>query len=72
MKNANSVIVSKGELIPFDGQVIEGFAWVDESAISGVSSPAMIDSQPGRNSVYKDGLIVDGWLKIAQTIKRAA
>ncbi len=72
MKNANSVIVRQGELIPFDGQVVEGFAFVDESAICGVSAPAMIDSTPGRNTVYKDGLIVEGWLKIAQTFKRAA
>jgi high-affinity K+ transport system ATPase subunit B len=66
------VLIKKGELIPFDGVVLEGFAFVDESAICGVSTPAMIDSEAGRNQVYKDGLIVEGWLKIVQSVKRAA
>jgi K+-transporting ATPase ATPase B chain len=60
-----TIVVNKGDVIPFDGQVIEGFALVDEAAISGVSTPAMIDSEQGRNQVIEGGVIVEGSLTIA-------
>lgn len=61
------VSVGEGELIPCDGEVIEGCALVDESAIAGVSAPALIDDTHGRNKVYKGGVVVSGQLKIKPT-----
>ncbi len=58
------ISVGEGELIPCDGVVIEGCALVDESAIAGVSAPALIDDTHGRNQVFKGGLVVSGQLKI--------
>jgi K+-transporting ATPase ATPase B chain len=63
-KKDSNIVVKKGEIIPCDGTVIEGWALVDESAVAGVSTPALIDETAGRNSVIKGGLIVDGELKI--------
>lgn len=61
------ISVGEGELIPCDGEVIEGCALVDESAIAGVSAPALIEDSHGRNKVYKGGLVVSGELKIKPT-----
>ena len=58
------VVVTQGELIPFDGKVTDGLAFVDESAVAGVSTPVLIDSQSGRDEVIAGGVVVDGWLKI--------
>lgn len=63
-KTNPEIVVSKGELIPCDGEVIDGFALVDESAIAGVSTPVIIDAESGRNQVYSGGLIVEGSIKI--------
>lgn len=62
--SSSIAVVSKDQLIPFDGVVIEGFAVVDESAIAGVSTPVIIDAENGRNQVYTGGLIVDGSISI--------
>ncbi|MBU6454431.1 MAG: hypothetical protein KGS72_21865 [Cyanobacteria bacterium REEB67] len=58
------ITVKSGEMIPCNGEVIDGFATVDESAIVGVSTPAMIDSSAGRNQVLADTLVVEGSLTI--------
>jgi potassium-transporting ATPase ATP-binding subunit len=41
LRKEDVVRVNKGELIPTDGEVIEGVAYVDESAITGESAPVM-------------------------------
>jgi hypothetical protein len=66
-KQSATIVVNKGEVIPFDGIVVDGTALVDESAVAGVSKPALIDSEDGRNQVITGGLIVDGWLKVEGT-----
>ncbi len=63
-KRRSEIVVTKGQLIPCDGEVIDGFALVDESAIAGVSTPVIIDAESGRNQVYSGGLVVDGSIKI--------
>ena len=45
------VVVSAGELIPADGDVIEGIASVDESAITGESAPVIRESGGDRSAV---------------------
>lgn len=61
---SSAVTVAAGERIPFDGEVVDGFALVDESAFTGVSSPVIIEPAPGRNTVIADTLVVDGKLTI--------
>ncbi len=41
LRKEDTVRVNKGELIPTDGEVIEGVAYVDESAITGESAPVL-------------------------------
>ncbi len=45
------VVVSAGEVIPADGDVIEGIASVDESAITGESAPVIRESGGDRSAV---------------------
>ncbi|HXY92048.1 MAG TPA: potassium-transporting ATPase subunit KdpB [Acidimicrobiia bacterium] len=47
----DEVVVSAGELIPSDGEVIEGIASVDESAITGESAPVIRESGGDRSAV---------------------
>ena len=48
---ATVVVVEAGELIPGDGEVIEGIASVDESAITGESAPVIRESGGDRSAV---------------------
>ena len=61
MSSQKTVTVQAGDLIPCDGQVIDGFAMVDESAVCGVSTPAMSESPA---QVYEGTLVVEGSLTI--------
>ena len=41
LRKDNFVLVETGDAIPLDGEVIDGVAWVDESAIAGESAPVI-------------------------------
>jgi len=45
------VVVTAGQIIPGDGEVIEGIASVDESAITGESAPVIRESGGDRSGV---------------------
>jgi K+-transporting ATPase ATPase B chain len=47
----DTVVVSAGEVIPTDGEIIEGIATVDESAITGESSPVLREAHGDRSGV---------------------
>src|SRR6185503_16054310 len=51
LKLGDRVVVVTGEIIPGDGDVIEGVASVDESAITGESAPVIRESGGDRSSV---------------------
>ncbi|WP_283137423.1 potassium-transporting ATPase subunit KdpB [Rhizohabitans arisaemae] len=51
LKQGDYVIVEAGELIPGDGDVVEGIATVDESAITGESAPVIRESGGDRSAV---------------------
>ncbi len=64
--NQEVVTVTAGQLIPFDGKIIEGVALVDESALVGVSTPALLSDEQGRNNVIEGTQVIDGTLKIVR------
>jgi K+-transporting ATPase ATPase B chain len=67
LKKNDVVLVRAGELIPGDGEVIEGIASVDESAITGESAPVLKESGGDFSSVTGGTTVVSDWLKIRIT-----
>ncbi|MCB6314291.1 hypothetical protein LI253_18800, partial [Gordonibacter pamelaeae] len=51
LKPGDHVLVLAGEMIPADGDVVEGAASVDESAITGESAPVIRESGGDRSAV---------------------
>ena len=63
------ILVSAGDIIPTDGEVIEGVASVNESAITGESAPVIRESGGDRSSVTGGTTIVSDWLVVRVTAK---
>lgn len=64
LKLNDLVIVKAGETIPTDGEVVEGVASVDESAITGESAPVVRESGGDRSSVTGGTRVISDWLVI--------
>ncbi|MDO9182264.1 MAG: potassium-transporting ATPase subunit KdpB, partial [Bacteriovorax sp.] len=58
LKKGNVVVCENGDIIPGDGEVIEGIASVDESAITGESAPVIRESGGDRSSVTGGTLVI--------------
>ena len=67
LKKGDIVLVKAGEMIPNDGEVIEGIASVDESAITGESAPVVREAGGDFASVTGGTTVVSDWLKIRIT-----
>ncbi len=67
LKKGDVVLVQAGEIIPGDGEVIEGIASVDESAITGESAPVVRENGGDFCSVTGGTTVVSDWLKIEIT-----
>ena len=67
LRKGDVVLVEAGQLIPGDGEVIEGIASVDESAITGESAPVVRESGGDFCSVTGGTTVVSDWLKIRIT-----
>lgn len=67
LKMGNIVLVEAGDMIPSDGEVIEGMAFVNESAISGESAPVIRESGGDRNSVTGGTEVISDWLIVQIT-----
>jgi K+-transporting ATPase ATPase B chain len=67
LKRGDNVYVIAGEQIPMDGEVIEGAASVDESAITGESAPVIRESGGDRSAVTGGTTLVSDWLVIRVT-----
>lgn len=67
LKKGDLVLVRSGELIPTDGEVVEGIASVDESAITGESAPIVKESGGDFASVTGGTTVASDWLKIRVT-----
>ncbi|AAK81602.1 K+-transporting ATPase ATPase B chain [Clostridium acetobutylicum] len=67
LKKGDVVLVENGDVIPNDGEVVDGVASVDESAITGESAPVM--KEPGGDfaSVTGGTKVVSDWLKVEIT-----
>jgi potassium-transporting ATPase ATP-binding subunit len=61
------VLVEAGDIIPSDGEVIEGIASVNEAAITGESAPVIRESGGDRSAVTGGTLVVSDWLKVRIT-----
>ena len=67
LKPGDLVLVETGDLIPSDGEVIEGVASVDESAITGESAPVIRESGGDRSAVTGGTRVTSDWLKVRIT-----
>jgi K+-transporting ATPase ATPase B chain len=61
------VLVEAGDLIPSDGEIIEGVASVNEAAITGESAPVIREAGGDRSAVTGGTLVVSDWLKVRIT-----
>ncbi|EES50799.1 potassium-transporting ATPase subunit KdpB [Clostridium botulinum] len=67
LKKGDIVIVVAGEQVPADGEVIDGAASVDESAITGESAPVIRESGGDRSAVTGGTTVISDWLIIQVT-----
>ncbi len=61
------VLVEPGDLIPSDGDVIEGVASVNESAITGESAPVIREAGGDRSAVTGGTIVLSDWIKVRIT-----
>ena len=67
LRSGDIVIVSAGEMIPGDGEIIDGVASVDESAITGESAPVIRESGGDRSAVTGGTRVLSDQIKIRIT-----
>ena len=67
LRSGDTVVVAAGEFIPGDGEVIEGVASVDESAITGESAPVIRESGGDRSAVTGGTRVLSDEIKIRIT-----
>jgi K+-transporting ATPase ATPase B chain len=68
LRKGDVVRVSAGEIIPADGDIIEGVASVDESAITGESAPVIRESGGDRSAVTGGTKVLSDWIRIRVTV----
>ncbi|MGE4062883.1 MAG: potassium-transporting ATPase subunit KdpB [Rhodospirillaceae bacterium] len=67
LKQGDVVLVEAGDLIPSDGEVIEGVASVNEAAITGESAPVIRESGGDRSAVTGGTQVISDWIKVRIT-----
>ena len=67
LKSGDVVLVSASEFIPGDGEIIDGVASVDESAITGESAPVIRESGGDRSAVTGGTRVLSDWIKVRIT-----
>ncbi len=68
LRKGDVVLVDAGEMIPLDGDVIQGVATVDESAITGESAPVVRESGGDFSSVTGGTRVLSDWLVVRITV----
>ncbi|PWC40171.1 potassium-transporting ATPase subunit KdpB [Azospirillum sp. TSO22-1] len=67
LKPGDIVLVEAGDLIPSDGEVVEGVASVNEAAITGESAPVIRESGGDRSAVTGGTQVISDWIKVRIT-----
>jgi potassium-transporting ATPase ATP-binding subunit len=67
LRAGDQVIVSACEFVPSDGEILEGVASVDESAITGESAPVIREAGGDRSAVTGGTRVLSDWLKVKIT-----
>ena len=62
LRKGDVVRVTAGEVIPADGEIIEGVASVDEIAITGESAPVIRESGGDRSAVTGGTTVLSDWI----------
>ena len=64
LRKGDFVLVEAGDVIPGDGEVVEGVASVDESAITGESAPVIRESGGDRSAVTGGTRVLSDWIVV--------
>jgi potassium-transporting ATPase ATP-binding subunit len=64
LRKGDLVMVHAGEFIPSDGEILEGVASVDESAITGESAPVIREAGGDRSAVTGGTKVLSDWIKV--------
>lgn len=64
LKRNDIVLISDNQIVPSDGEIIEGIALIDESAITGESAPVVREANTDRNGVTGGTKILSGTIKV--------
>ncbi|GAC1572287.1 MAG: potassium-transporting ATPase subunit KdpB [Sphingomicrobium sp.] len=67
LKLGEVVMVSTNDLIPADGEVVEGVAFVNEAAITGESAPVIREGGGDRSAVTAGTRVIADWIKVKIT-----
>jgi K+-transporting ATPase ATPase B chain len=67
LRQGDLVLVEAGVLVPGDGEIVEGVASVDESAITGESAPVIRESGGDRSAVTGGTRVLSDWLVVRIT-----
>jgi K+-transporting ATPase ATPase B chain len=67
LRKGDIVVVAAGEIIPADGEIIEGVATVDESAITGESAPVIREAGGDRSAVTGGTRVLSDRIRVAVT-----
>jgi K+-transporting ATPase ATPase B chain len=62
LRQGDVVLVEAGEIIPVDGEIVEGIAAVDESAVTGESAPVVRESGGDRSAVTGGTRVLSDWI----------
>jgi K+-transporting ATPase ATPase B chain len=68
LRKGNTILVEAGDVIPIDGEVIEGVASVDESAITGESAPVIRESGGDFSAVTGGTRVLSDWLVVKVSV----
>src|SRR3977135_393546 len=72
LKVGDVVLVEAGDMIPSDGEIIEGIASVNEAAITGESAPVIRESGGDRSAVTGGTQVISDWIKVRITSQQGS
>lgn len=68
LRKGDILLVEAGQVIPSDGDIIEGMATVDESAVTGESAPVIREAGGDKSSVTGGTRVLSDWIKVKVTV----